>query len=89
MEIKATDLFSTGPIQKIPLAQSKFVAEEMGINECLSPKEMNKLFWKYFHQNQYWLKAFLPYIFSSLFITAIFNGPWIKHIIAVRQRIIK
>jgi hypothetical protein len=87
--IKTYNLFSTGPTKTITKTQSKFVTEEMGINDCLSPKEMRILFWKYFNKNNYWLKAFFPYIISLLLLKIILDGPWVKYIAPLRKRMAK
>lgn len=86
---RAIKLFSTGPTQKISAGQGQFVIEEMGINDCLSPAEMRSLFWKYFNRHHYWLRAFIPYILTSILFTIIFNGPWIVFLISIRNLISK
>ena len=42
-------LFNTGPVRIISDKQNEYVYKEMGLNCCVSPQELNKLFWKYFH----------------------------------------
>ena len=86
---KAENLFSTGPVNTISKVQAQFVAKEMGVEDCLSPKAMNKLLWQYFHKNHYWLKAFPPYIFFYFWAIIIFNGPWIKFLIVTKKRMSK
>lgn len=44
----AFEMFNTGPIKYISDKQTKYVCSELGIEECLSPKELNRIFWKYF-----------------------------------------
>jgi hypothetical protein len=84
--IKAIKLFSTGPVCKITEGQKQFVQEEMGINDCISPDKLNKLFWKYYNKELYWIKFFLPYLFVSLFTIILFNGPWIKYLMYLRKK---
>lgn len=85
----AMKLFNTGPVRKISNMQRQFVIDEMGIKDCLSPKEMNILLWKYYNKNHYWLKVFIPYLFASLFAMFVFNGPWIKFLIGIRKNMTK
>ena len=81
---KAINLFSTGPIKTISQAQSKYVTKEMGINDCLSPKQMNKLLWKYFNGNNYWIRASFPYFIIFILLKIIVDGPWGKYILMWR-----
>ena len=84
---KAIELFDTGPIERISTRQLRFVQTEMGVNDHLSRKQMNQLLWQHYSRNSYWLKAFIPYLFSSFVVLLIFNGPWIKLLINARKKL--
>ncbi|MFA6423039.1 MAG: hypothetical protein WCW17_01150 [Patescibacteria group bacterium] len=83
---EAIGLFSTGPVKKISAIQKRFVDQEMGINDCLTPEGMNNIFWKYYNKNKYWKRAFFPYLFSSLWANIMYNGPWISLLILIRKK---
>lgn len=83
---KVINMFSTGPITTISRSQEKFVIKETGIKDCLPPKKMRALLWKYYNKNHYWLTAFIPYLIASLLAKILFNGPWIKHLISLRKK---
>jgi hypothetical protein len=83
---KTTGLFSTGPTTQITTRQESFVKEELGINEALKREDMNKLFWKHFKEQKYYLVAVIPYIFSSIFVALLFNGPWIGLLTRIRKK---
>lgn len=86
---RSIDMFSTGPTSKISEAQRKFVASEMGVKDCLARHQLNSVLWSYFNNNYYWIIAFLPHIISSLWISFVFNGPWIGQLIKVRKRMLE
>ncbi|MFA6963151.1 MAG: hypothetical protein WC227_00325 [Patescibacteria group bacterium] len=83
---RTRDLFSTGPTHVISREQRKFVEDESGIKDCLSREEMNKILWSYYRENNYWLVAFVPYLFTSIFAFVVFNGPWIKLLMSMRKK---
>ena len=41
------DIFNTGPVKQITKEQKEFIERELGINDCLSPRELNILLWRY------------------------------------------
>jgi hypothetical protein len=45
---QALKLFQTGPIDRITPEQQLFLEEEIGIKDCISPKELNALLWETF-----------------------------------------
>jgi hypothetical protein len=75
---KTMNLFRTGPVKQISMAQQQFVAKEMGTNDCLSSDKLNKLLWKYYGLDYYWLLSFFPYLADSVLAVILFNGPWVK-----------
>jgi len=79
-------MFATGPVKKISVKQRQFVVDELGIKDCISSKEMNKLFWHYYRKNHYWLKAFVPYLFTTLWAFLVFNMPWMKLLMRLRKK---
>jgi hypothetical protein len=83
---KTTNLFSTGVRTEISAAQRDFVRDELGVDDAISRKEMNKLFWKHFKKQRYYLVALVPYIFTSIFVAILFNGPWIGFLTKIRKR---
>ena len=74
----ATKIFSTGPITKIAKHQAKFVSDEMGIKDCLTPKKMRTLLWHYFKKEQAWTRAVLPYWAISFLIFLNIDQPILK-----------
>lgn len=86
---KSIDIFSTGPVQKISKSQREFVEKEMGMRDCLKPEKMHLILRSYCNKNRYWVKAFIPYVISSLWINLVFNGPWIAFLISVRKKMLE
>ncbi len=50
---RAIELFSTGPVKSISEKQRAFVLEEMGVTDCLSNEELNRVLWDAFKRNHY------------------------------------
>jgi hypothetical protein len=84
----ATKLFSTGPIDKILDSQSKFVNDEMGVGDCLSRNEMNKVLLKYFKQNNY-KKLTLIYLISLFPRWILCNSPLASLYVRIRNKLAK
>jgi hypothetical protein len=63
---RITALFSTGPVTMISPAQKNLVSEEIGQNECLSSRELNKLLWIYSRKNHFLVSALIPYLVYAL-----------------------
>lgn len=82
----ATGLFSTGPTETISPSQKKFIHEESGMQDCLKPEQLNKLFWQHAREKRYCLTAMVPYLVLSFFIFLIFNGPWIGFLTKIRKK---
>lgn len=83
---KVVKLFSTGPVQKISEEQRHFVADEIGAGYHLSREEMRVLLWKYAKRDRYWLKALLPYLISTAAVVLLFNAPWTRLLVSIRNR---
>lgn len=71
---RAVEIFSTGPITKITPIQERFVAEEIGANDCLSPMQMNKLLWKTIKSDKNFYRGILIYWAISLTLALGFMG---------------
>jgi hypothetical protein len=83
---KVYGLFSTGPAEKISKKQADFVADEMGVNDCLSGKKLGLLLRKYYKQNNYY-KLIALHIMSLVLHGVIFNAPWTGLAMSVRNRL--
>ena len=89
---KAVELFSTGPVTKISPNQEKFVADEVGINDCLSPSQMNELLWKTFKNDKNFTRGTLVYWGVSIILTLGIAGPaftLFRKTYGVRKKLIK
>lgn len=65
---KTRKLFSTSPVKTISKIQSQFVADELGIHDCLSPTKMRSLFWKYLKKERLWIWMVLAYWLISFIL---------------------
>lgn len=83
----ATDLFKTGPIEEISIEQKKFVVDEMGINDCVSSMELNKLLWHYFKKNNFGTKNLFSYCVDTFITLVLFNSPWTSFLISIRKKL--
>jgi len=82
----ATKLFSTGPVRAISAEQYQFVDAEMGVNDHLSSEALRRLLWQKFRDNNYWLRAVLPYWINSILTLLVFNSPITPFLIRLRHK---
>lgn len=65
----AYDMFNTGPTKYISEKQKQYVYDELGVEDCISSKKMNKLLWKYCLKS--YQLFFLYKMFKRIFIKII------------------
>ncbi len=65
---QALKMFQTGPIETISAKQAEYVADEMGVNDCLSTQEMNHLLWKTFKKNPHPIRGTIAYWVISVLL---------------------
>lgn len=63
---EAIKYFNTKPSMKISEEQSKYVACEFGLNDCLKPLEMNEVLWENTKSVRYWLISLPMYWLMTL-----------------------
>lgn len=80
----ATKLFNTGPITSITSEQKKYVADELGVKDCVPREELKKLLRKFFKDQRCDFKDLLKYWVSSLIFSLFYNGPWISLVFRIR-----
>lgn len=84
----ATQMFKTGPVTLISAKQKKFVDSELGINDCLSPNQLNALLNQY--NKSYRSSAMtIVYLLESAILRFVLNGPWGKSVVATRKKIVR
>lgn len=84
---RAAELFSTGPITKISGSQKKYVREEAGLDDCLSPVQMRKVLMEFSNKSNPSVIDKLRYLIVNFAADLVFNGPWIR--ILIKQRLKK
>ncbi len=65
---KFYNIFNTGPIKKISDEQSKFVLNELGVDDCLTPKDLKMILLKNFWNDKTLCKYTLCYYKNLFFI---------------------
>jgi len=84
----AEKLFSSGSRDKISREQKEFVESEMGIGDCLSRGQMNKLLWRYSKQNRYYFLQSISYLLWICYKSLLLNAPWVSILIRIKYKIL-
>jgi len=85
---KAIKMFSTGPITKILPHQRKFADDEMGLDDCLAPKQMNELLWNYRNRDPRRYTGTLAY-WAICVLLALQLSNLTNHVLEISRKILK
>jgi len=81
----ARAIFSTGPSKTISRRQKDFVAEQMGVDACLTQEELHILLKKTYKSNRYF--RYIPvHLWSCALNKIIFDAPWTGWLVRLRAK---